>query len=94
MQETAHLLCDEVLVHKSQRVQAETPGKKQPDKMVIPITQAAKDWVNENVGLEMWQWTPTEHGMGFGVEWRYYDQLIEGMENDGLIPGYDFNAVA
>ena len=62
--------------------------------VVIPITQAAKDWVNENVGLEMWQWTPTEHGMGFGVEWRYYDQLIEGMENDGLIPGYDFNAVA
>ncbi len=34
--------------------------------MVQPISQEAKDWVEENVQLEGWQWM----GPAFGVEWR------------------------
>lgn len=62
--------------------------------IVVPITKKAKAWVEENVQVESWQWMPTEHGLGFGVGSEYYQNLIEGMVADGLIPGYDFNAVA
>lgn len=47
---------------------------------VTPLTEAAKEWVNENVHLEDWQWL----GSGFGVEWRYLDNLVEGMTDAGL----------
>ena len=47
---------------------------------VTPLTEAAKEWVNENVHLEDWQWL----GNGFGVEWRYLDNLVEGMTEAGL----------
>ena len=46
-----------------------------------PITQKAKDWVEENVTLESWQWL----GNGFGVEHRYVDDLVRGMVEGDLV---------
>ena len=48
--------------------------------LVTPLTEAAKEWVAEHVQLESWQWL----GSGFGVEWRYVENLVEGMEDAGL----------
>lgn len=47
--------------------------------IVTPLTQAAMDWVDENVSKERQAW-----GDGFAVESRYADDLICGMRADGL----------
>lgn len=49
--------------------------------MLATHTDAALDWVEENIELEDWQW----QGNQFAVEPRYLDALIEGIEEDGLI---------
>ena len=49
--------------------------------IVEPLSEDAKDWVDENVGLEAWQWW----GNGFTVEHRYIGDLVEGMLSDGLV---------
>jgi hypothetical protein len=48
--------------------------------MVYPLTEQATNWVNKNVYLEPWQWL----GGGFAVEPRYFDNLYEGIINEGL----------
>jgi len=48
--------------------------------IVTPQTDAAKAWVEENVSLEGWQW----FGGGFAVEHPRLDNLLAGMEEDGL----------
>jgi hypothetical protein len=48
--------------------------------IVTPQTDAAKAWVEENVSLEGWQW----FGGGFAAEPRMLDNLLAGMEEDGL----------
>ena len=48
--------------------------------MVIPQTEEAKDWVEEHVMLESWQWI----GGGFAVGPRYLEGLLEGMREDAL----------
>lgn len=48
--------------------------------MVTPLTQPAKDWVEENVQLEGWQWL----GGGFAVEPRYVVGLASGIADAGL----------
>ena len=45
-------------------------------------TQEAKDWVEENVQTEGYQWLGD--GM-FAVEWRYAAALARGMQEDGLV---------
>jgi hypothetical protein len=49
--------------------------------MVYPMTQAAKDWVTENVAIESWQYL----GPGFAVDHHYIENLISGMASDGLV---------
>ena len=44
-------------------------------------TEAAKEWVNENVPMESWQWTDDNN---FVVDSRYAQALIVGMKNEGL----------
>ena len=44
------------------------------------LTDTAREWVKENVGLESWQW----HGNAFAVEHRFAEDLAEGMQGDGL----------
>jgi hypothetical protein len=48
--------------------------------MVTPMSPAAREWVDENVSLESWQWL----GTSFSCEPRYVTSLIEGMQEDGL----------
>lgn len=48
--------------------------------MVTPLSDAAQEWIAENVDQEGWQW----FGGGLAVEHRYADDLIDGMLNDGL----------
>lgn len=48
--------------------------------MVVPLSPAAKDWVDDNLALEGWQWL----GAGFACEPRYAGDLASGMESDGL----------
>ena len=53
--------------------------------LVTPLTSACKEWINENVGGET-----TWYASGLAIEWRYLDNLLLGMENDGLACGVDF----
>jgi len=48
--------------------------------MVCPLTDAAREWVDDNVGLEPWQWL----GPAFACEPRMVESLVEGMADDGL----------
>lgn len=48
------------------------------------FSEAAKDWVVENVQLEAWQWMGTST---FIIDHRYADQLIAGMEDAGFVRG-------
>ena len=49
--------------------------------LVVPLTPAAKDWVDDNLALCTWQWM----GNGFACEPRYASDLANGMTNDGLV---------
>lgn len=48
--------------------------------MVEPVSETALTWVEENVGLESWQWM----GDAFAVEHRYIENLVAGMQDAGL----------
>ncbi len=48
--------------------------------MVRPLTDAARQWIDDNVGGET-SW----FGGALAVEPRYLDNLIDGMESDGLV---------
>lgn len=48
--------------------------------MLSIITPEAKAWVEENVQTETWQWL----GNNLCVEPRYADNVIDGMQADGL----------
>lgn len=49
--------------------------------MFQPLTQRAKDWVIENVGLESWQWL----GNSFVAEHRFACDLVDGMQAASLV---------
>jgi hypothetical protein len=49
-----------------------------------PLTDAAKDWINENVGESLW-WCDS-----LACEHRYAPDLLGGMQDDGLIVGVDY----
>jgi hypothetical protein len=44
-------------------------------------TEAAKDWVEDNVQAESWRWM----GRSLCVDYRDGAALREGMEDDGLV---------
>ena len=48
--------------------------------LVTPITTLAKEWVQQHLALEGWQWL----GGGFAVEHRFIANLVQGMRADGL----------
>jgi hypothetical protein len=48
--------------------------------LVIPDTEAAQVWVDENLALEPWQY----YGPGFACEPRYAGDLANGILTDGL----------
>jgi len=48
--------------------------------LVRPVTKAAEEWLNDNVGGEAQYF-----GNALACEPRYVGDLLHGMENDGLI---------
>ena len=48
--------------------------------MVTPMTAAGRDWIDENVASEDWQWM----GLSLAVDVRYAENLVEGMQEAGL----------
>lgn len=48
--------------------------------LIQPLTQAAKDWLQDNVESEPWQWL----GSNLVVDHRFADGLLRGMTGDGL----------
>ena len=57
--------------------------------IVTPITPKTRQWIDDNVGIEDWQWT----GGGFAIDHHFVDDLIEGMTEAELLPKTDFNVV-
>ena len=49
--------------------------------MLTPMTPDAHQWIDENIQFEPWQ----RFGASIACEPRCLDQLIEGMEEDGLV---------
>lgn len=47
---------------------------------VIPKTDKAREWIEENVGTEPWQWL----GDALAVDHRYIEDLELGMLDAGL----------
>lgn len=67
-----------------------TKGETQPDVSVAnhgtlftftPLTERAKEWMEENVQSEPWQWL----GNSLTVEHRYAGELANGMVEHGLV---------
>lgn len=48
--------------------------------LLHPLTPACREWIDENVATEGWQW----FGGGIAVEPRYLDNLVSGMAEAGL----------
>ncbi len=48
--------------------------------LVIPMTDAGRKWITDNVETESWQWL----GGALAVEPRCVDSLAAGMSGDGL----------
>ena len=48
--------------------------------LLTPVTPDARQWIDEHVQLEGWQWLDCS----FACEPRCVDQLIEGMRDYGL----------
>lgn len=55
--------------------------------LLIPISEAAKAWVSENVTVEPYSWL----GPNIGVEHRFIEDIVSAMESDGLVRGTDFS---
>lgn len=49
--------------------------------LFTPLTQVAKDWVEEHVQVAGYQ----QFGPGFAVDHRYAGPLADGMEAAGLV---------
>jgi hypothetical protein len=48
--------------------------------LLIPQNETAREWLNDNVASEPWQW----FGDGLAAEPRYVDMLIDGALDEGL----------
>lgn len=49
--------------------------------MIRPISDAARNWIDENVESEGWQW----FGPSLCVDHRAAGPLLYGMQEDGLV---------
>jgi len=54
--------------------------------MLTPLTDEAREWIDDNISPESWQWL----GGGLGVEHSYIADIVDGMEEEGLKHGKDF----
>jgi hypothetical protein len=49
--------------------------------LLIPNTEIAHDWINENLYIESWQ----KFGNNVAIDHRCFVPIYEGIENDGLL---------
>jgi hypothetical protein len=47
---------------------------------IRPISDAARDWIDENVGAEDWQWM----GGALAIEPRYAGDILFAMQEEGF----------
>jgi hypothetical protein len=47
---------------------------------IAPVSEAARDWIDESVASEPWQWL----GGALCVHHRYASNLIEGIADEGF----------
>jgi hypothetical protein len=58
--------------------------------VLTPLSPQAKAWVEENVHYEPYQtW-----GQGIVIEWRYIEDIVEGLKQSGFEPERDFTVRA
>lgn len=48
--------------------------------MLIPEQPAERDWLEQNVSAEPWQWL----GPNLCIEWRYFEPLATGLIEAGF----------
>ena len=48
--------------------------------LIEPKTEQAKEWINDNVYSEPWQWL----GQNLAVDHHFIDDLVQGMLESGL----------
>ena len=51
--------------------------------LFTPMTPDAHRWIEEHVEIEPWQWI----GCSIACEPRCLDQIVEGMQESGLVVG-------
>jgi hypothetical protein len=51
--------------------------------LLRPMTDAGREWIDENVPTEGWQWL----GGALSCEPRYVENIVEGATGDGLVVG-------
>ena len=57
---------------------------------ISPTTTEAREWVEENVALEPWQWL----GDAFWSDTRsYMEAIMGGLQEAGLVLGADFETI-
>ncbi len=49
--------------------------------LITPLSKLAREWTEDNVHLEAWQWL----GGGFAVEHGFADDLLCGIADAGLM---------
>ena len=53
---------------------------------LMVLSEQAREWIDENVNAEPWQWM----GDTLGIEHRYIADIVEAMMQDGLVNNRDF----
>ena len=54
--------------------------------ILVPVSEKAKNWVEENVSYESYQMI----GSGISIEHRFIDPIVSAMEEAGLKHNEDF----
>ena len=57
--------------------------------LLIPNSQLAKEWIENNVSYEPWQ----KLGQNLAIEHRYAEDVFQALVEDGLVPGQDFDFI-
>jgi hypothetical protein len=50
--------------------------------ILVPVSEAAQEWANEHLPDDAMKW-----GGGFVIEHRFIDNIVDGIEAEGLIVG-------
>jgi len=57
--------------------------------LLRPISSAASEWTEEHLPPDAMSFAG-----GVAIEWRYLNDILFGMESDGLAQGVDFEVIS